>query len=353
MNQFQQYGAPPYGNLQNPTLGWYAAPYIDPEKQERKKLRRAASRLSFAILVSIPISVIFSTLGMTVLSLCGVNFLMPQAGSIGGFPATAYYLLSSVLSIVTTVVPFSLFLLAGHRRLSDTVLVERTGKLHGLLIVFAALFICIIMNIPAGWISAFLESLGLNGASNTEAFSVNSVSDLLTMLLSVVLVAPVAEEFAFRGVTVAVMRRWGDWTAVIFSMLIFGMAHYSFQALPVVLAGGFVMALLYVRTRNIWLNIFVHFLNNLVATLPIAVKFLFGAEAAGVCDGILFVLVVLLGIGSIAALLIGHYRGKPVFSRPMQRGIPLHGKVGCIVFNPGFILYILVFIGMSVSSLYG
>ena len=63
------------------------------------------------------------------------------------------------------------------------------------------------------------------------------------MFVSVVLVAPVTEEFAFRSVTTAVMRRWGDWPAVIFSALILGMAHYSIQSLPVVLTAGFVMAL--------------------------------------------------------------------------------------------------------------
>lgn len=54
----------------------------------------------------------------------------------------------------------------------------------------------------------------------------------LTMFVSVVLVAPVTEEFAFRSVTTAVASRWGDWPAVIFSALIFGMALTAFSPCP-------------------------------------------------------------------------------------------------------------------------
>src|SRR5699024_374017 len=155
-------------------------------------------------------------------------------------------------------------------------------------------------NIPANLISVLLESLGLNGAANTESFTVTTLPELLTMLLSVVLIAPVAEEFAYRGVATAVMRRWGDWTAILFSGLLFGMAHCSFQGLPVVLVGGFVMAFLYVRTRNIWISIAVHFMNNLIAVLPIAVNYLFGAEASTAVNVVSFYAVVLVGIAALA-----------------------------------------------------
>lgn len=349
MNQNQQYGGtyPQQGGY-----GWYIPEWADPQKLEQKELRRASSRLSFAVLASLPIQLLLSSLAAALLMLCGANLFAFAENTISGFPATAYYLISSIVSFVSIVVPFSLFLLLGKRRLTDTILVEKNGALNSLLLVFAGLFICMVMNIPANLISQLLEGMGLNGAVNTENFTVGSVTDLITMLVSVVLVAPVTEEFAFRGVTVAVMRRWGDWTAVVFSALIFGMAHYSFQALPVVLIGGFVMALLYVRTRNIWVNIFVHFLNNLIATLPIALGFLFGDAVAQMAEGISFLAVVVLGVAAIIALVIRSRTGRPVFRSPMQRGVPVKNKALQIVGNPGFIVYFIGFAAMSVVALY-
>lgn len=149
--------------------------------------------------------------------------------------------------------------------------------LNSVLLVFAGLAVSVLMNIPANLISQLLEGAGLERRRKHGRPFGDDAVQALTMFVSVVLVAPVTEEFAFRSVTTAVMRRWGDWPAVIFSALIFGMAHYSIQSLPVVLMAGFVMALLYVRTRNIWVNIFVHMLNNLLATLPIALEGLVGA----------------------------------------------------------------------------
>lgn len=231
-------------------------------------------------------------------------------------------------------------------------LVEKTGALNRILLVLAGVFVCMVMNIPANLISVLLESLGLNGAANTESFTVTTLPELLTMLLSVVLIAPVTEEFAYRGVATAVMRRWGDWTAILFSGLLFGMAHYSFQGLPVVLVGGFVMAFLYVRTRNIWISIAVHFMNNLIAVLPIAVNYLFGAEASTAVNVVSFYAVILVGIAALAILCVLHASGRPVFRTPMQRGLPVRNKALQLVGNPGFIVYFIVFIAMSVVSLY-
>ena len=174
----------------------------------------------------------------------------------------------------------------------------------------------------------------------------------LTMFVSVVLVAPVTEEFAFRSVTTAVMRRWGDWPAVIFSALIFGMAHYSIQSLPVVLMAGFVMALLYVRTRNIWVNIFVHMLNNLLATLPIALEGLVGADAANIASNLLTYIVYGLGLIALVVLLIRNFTGHKVFRTPMQRGVPVRGKALWMFVNPGFICYYVLFVVMCIVTLY-
>ena len=46
-------------------------------------------------------------------------------------------------------------------------------------------------------------------------------------------------------------------------------------------------------SRNIWVNIFVHMLNNLLATLPIALEGLVGADAANIASNLLTYIVYL------------------------------------------------------------
>lgn len=344
--------APPYAVPPQPYGVWQMPPWADPQKREQKEMRKAASRLSWAIAASLPIGGVLSAVLGIVLGICGVDLAMPEGQGVNGIPGTAYYLLSALMSFFTMVLPFALFLFLGNRKLEDSLLVEKTGFFHGLLLALAGLFVCIIMNIPANVISTLLEELGLNGASNTDSMTVNSIWDILTLFLAVVLVAPVTEEFAFRGVTVAVMRRWGDWPAVILSALLFALAHFSFQALPVVLTGGLVMALLYIWTRNIWVTIFVHFLNNLVATLPIIVKFYAGEKAAETVTGISMLVVCALGVLSIIILSVRHFTGRREISFRMQRGVPIRGKAKSMFINVGFIVFFVLFIVMAVVTLY-
>ena len=342
----------PYGVYPQQPGMYMEPPCADPVELEQKALRRASSRLAFAALAGLPLQYVVINMAAFVLALCGANLWAPAGNTIGGLPATAYYLVAALTSYFSIALPFAVFLAAGRHRLSDTVLVEKTGAVNGVLLVLAGVFLCFVMNIPANLLSMLLEGLGLNGAVNTERYTVTSAPELITMLLAVVLVAPITEEFAFRGVMTSVLRRWGDWPAILFSGLIFGMVHYSFQSLPVVLAGGFVMAFLYVRTKNIWINIAVHFTNNLVAMLPAAVNYLFGARAADAVSLISFYSVVLIGLAALVILLVRQAMGRRAFSAPMQRGKLARSKPFYMLVNPGFIVYAVVFVAMCVVGLY-
>ncbi len=84
------------------------------------------------------------------------------------------------------------------------------------------------------------------------------------MLFWLVVYAPVVEELVFRGF---LLQRWGvKWglrRGLIASSLLFGMLHPNN---PVGLTlFGFIMGLLYLRSRSLWIPILCHSLNNLTA----------------------------------------------------------------------------------------
>ena len=87
----------------------------------------------------------------------------------------------------------------------------------------------------------------------------------LTVFLAVVF-APVVEEFIFRGFLLQRWAvKWGLRGGMVGSSLLFGLLH---QQNPLGLTMfGLVMALLYVRTRSLWMPILAHMLNNLLAVL--------------------------------------------------------------------------------------
>ena len=86
----------------------------------------------------------------------------------------------------------------------------------------------------------------------------------------VVGIAPVAEEFFFRGFFYGALRtRFGVWLAAALNGLLFGVIHYSGPDTLVILPPlgflGFAFCLLYERTGTLYAPIAFHALNNMIA----------------------------------------------------------------------------------------
>jgi uncharacterized protein len=107
-----------------------------------------------------------------------------------------------------------------------------------------------------------------------------SNAKLILAGIVVIVVAPIAEEFFFRGFFYRALRsRLGVLAAAAIDGVVFGLIHYSgsdtLDLLPVLAFLGFVFCLVYERTRTLYTVIALHALNNSIA---------YGAEveAAGV-----------------------------------------------------------------------
>lgn len=78
--------------------------------------------------------------------------------------------------------------------------------------------------------------------------------------IALLLVAPVAEEFLFRGVLLhRWAEKWGVLPALLLSSFLFGLGHANPIGLTVV---GLVWALLYLQSGSLWGPILAHLLNN-------------------------------------------------------------------------------------------
>lgn len=89
-------------------------------------------------------------------------------------------------------------------------------------------------------------------------------------LLASVLVAPFCEEIFFRGfVFMGLLRGMSLVWAVIFSALIFAVAHADPGSFLVLFCIGLVLAFLRWRTRSLWPGIMLHLLNNGIGALYI------------------------------------------------------------------------------------
>ena len=121
-------------------------------------------------------------------------------------------------------------------------------------------------NLTAGWAAAGIEQM-LNTVGLTEPTDPYtaplSAAAAVVQFLSIAVIPPIVEELCFRGFYLNLtVRSMGTWGAIIFTAVLFWMAHYSLEMLP--LAVGFGIISGYVRRRygSLLPSIAAHFAVN-------------------------------------------------------------------------------------------
>lgn len=87
--------------------------------------------------------------------------------------------------------------------------------------------------------------------------------------ISVVILAPIVEELIFRGIIFNEVAKYkGGAFPVIISALLFGLAHGEPVQIVYAFIGGLVLGFVYSKTHSLPIVMFLHMLNNLLATFP-------------------------------------------------------------------------------------
>ena len=103
-----------------------------------------------------------------------------------------------------------------------------------------------------------VESVTFVYPSNMKLMIANIFS-----ILCITIITPIFEEFFFRGILLTRWSiKWGTPKAIIFSSILFGILHSNILGLTFF---GYVLAILYVKTKSLYVPICIHILNNLIA----------------------------------------------------------------------------------------
>lgn len=107
-----------------------------------------------------------------------------------------------------------------------------------------------------------------NELLNESAEEILSVKDLVISMLFSVISAPIVEELIFRAIIFKrLSKKFSIWTSMIVSSLIFGMLHTNLSIIGAIVF-GIANCILYLKYKNILIPMLVHFLNNLIVSLP-------------------------------------------------------------------------------------
>ena len=161
----------------------------------------------------------------------------------------------------------------------------------------AGLGVCYIGNIAVSWMMTFFSSFGISSYSYDMALTVQeplpeNAFQLICTVMYMAVFPAVFEEFAFRGVIMQPLRRYGDWFAIIISGVMFGLVHGNLMQMPFAIIAGVALGYAAIVTDSLWTGIIIHFLNNFLSVI-------FSWARTGLADGTNFVFSAIFTYGII------------------------------------------------------
>lgn len=124
----------------------------------------------------------------------------------------------------------------------------------------------LLMKVASAGLVYFLEAVLPASLETITTVEAKTTLDVILAIASTVILAPVVEEFIFRGVALHTYRVVRGTVFAIFSTsILFSITHGSLAHGLAVFPLGFVSALLALKTGQLWPSIFLHLLNNSLA----------------------------------------------------------------------------------------
>lgn len=189
-------------------------------------------------------------------------------------------------------------LLRKSGRLADLPLGRSYDSYNAVLLTFIGLGGCYLANTITSYLTIFASAFGI------ESFTMKTMSELSTQnpapavlqILGYVVFPALFEEFAYRGVVLQSLRRYGDWFAILISALLFGLLHGNIVQIPFAFLVGILLGWCTVVSGTMWVGIAIHFGNNLLSSLQTILQTAYGETAAYAATAAMMLCLFVLGI---------------------------------------------------------
>ena len=166
------------------------------------------------------------------------------------------FLLSSIfVSIPAFLVPALLF------RRRNALPVFKAPRFGHIMIAAAIGFGCVYMNEALTFFNNILYS-GIELNSNTTTAETILELHPLVMILSLAIIPPVCEEFIMRGTLLESWRGTSPIGAAVLTSAMFALLHLAPSGFIIYFGIGMLLAVVYLITRNVWMTVIIHLVNN-------------------------------------------------------------------------------------------
>lgn len=166
------------------------------------------------------------------------------------------------------------------------------GRALGMFPAFYGLAICV--NFIVLFISRFISDPDLNRSFNTvNDLQADNLACALILFVQLVVIAPLFEEFWFRGIVMESLRPYGNGFAIFVSALLFGLTHANFQQFFYAFVIGVCLGYIAVSTKSIITTTVMHAMFNgisglllLFMSVPAVGDYLLELQRGGYTEGV-------------------------------------------------------------------
>ena len=237
-------------------------------KKERLDIFKRSTFIGIALLIGQFVPYVASVGIVIYLTLCGYSNV--QMNNMLTNDTVVFSTLNVILTVICFVVPFWLFGKICIGKKAHEYMPFAFPKMNKVTFMCVAFGIGASMasNFISNFVAIFMETfLGLVPEQPELGGAIDNPEVLGIALLCTAAAPAFIEEFAFRGVALSILRKFGDMPAIIISALLFGIMHGNFVQIPFAFGVGLALGLITVMTDSIWPAVAVHFANNAIAVI--------------------------------------------------------------------------------------
>jgi membrane protease YdiL (CAAX protease family) len=199
------------------------------------------------------------------------------------------------------------------------------------------------------WLMWLLNQIGIpTEMPSLEPETLNGAN--IAMYVVQVAISPALfEEFAFRGVMMQSLRRYGDKFAIVASALVFGVFHGNIVQAPFAFLLGLVMGYLAIATGSVWTAVLIHFANNLNSVLLSIYQ---QGHGDGAINEIYYAeLIIALLAGATALVLFRSNKTRNTLA-PAPVGVSKKGRMSAFLLSPAMIILLILLVGNAIASIF-
>ena len=280
-----------------------------------------------------------------------MSLLAPGMEELG---ATSAYIIQSGMSLVFLyLIPmsFAVWIMKEPTRETCGRIYSKPQYFGRALGMFPAFYgLAIFTNFIVLFISRFITDPDLNRSFNTvNDLQADNLACALILFVQLVVIAPLFEEFWFRGIVMESLRPYGNGFAIFVSALLFGLMHTNLLQLPFAFLLGLMMGWLVIRTGNIWVSVTIHFLNNGMATALEWASLYMSEEAANQLTVAVFAGLAILGVAVLGVLLFCR-SALTVPPKPLLTALPADKRRAALLGSPCMWIALILFSVLTVLS---